>query len=237
MDKRLEELRLNLTDVQERISRAAEKSGRKATDIHLVVVTKTYPAEDVVLLQQLGVNDFGENRVQELLAKTEAIPKPVNWHLIGRLQRNKVRQIVGKTALIHSVDSERLAREIAARAEQGQIENILLQVNITGEDSKQGLAGAELLKLLPTFEELPALKIRGLMTMAEFEASPERLEETFRKTRKLLIDCQNALSAERADHFDCLSMGMTNDFEIAVRCGATHVRIGSAILGQRPSQA
>ena len=234
---RRSELAWALSSVRERIDAACLAAGRSPEEVSLVAVTKNHPWTDALALYSLGERDFGENRVQELLPKIEQMAEQglnPRWHLIGTLQRNKVKYISGKTALIHSVDSERLAREISRQAEERSLtERILLQVNYSGEASKQGFRPADLLRVLPQLAALPGLHFGGLMTMAEQGATPERLEETFSGVRELLVQAQNALPSTDGTDFTCLSMGMTEDFEIAVRCGATHLRIGSALLGQR----
>ncbi len=238
--ERKAEIQENLADVKRRLAVACEEAKRKPEDVLLVVVTKTYPWSDILALYELGERDFGENRVQELQAKMaeEALPQTeIHWHQIGTLQRNKVKYISGKTSLIHSVISLDLAREISRKALQnGLTENILLQVNITNEASKHGFKREELLASLEELAGLEGLRLRGLMTMAEEGVSEERLEETFLAAKALLAEARDRLPSPQRETFTELSMGMTQDFETAVRCGATIVRIGSAVLGQRKSR-
>ncbi len=235
--KRKEEISKNLKTVRRNIAEAAESCGRDPEKIRLLVVTKNHPASDAYALWQLGERDFGENRVQELTAKMEELAETdaeVNWHMIGTLQRNKVKYISGKMAMIHSVDSLRLARRIQNQAEKRNVtEEILLQVNYSGEESKHGFSPEGVKEALPELLTLPSLHLRGLMTMAEYDVSEERIEETFDGVRKLAETLKTEMPEEKAARFDRLSMGMSHDYEIAVRCGATDLRIGSAILGQR----
>jgi len=222
-----------LESVRRRIAAAAQRAGRAASDVRLVVVTKEVPASRVAEAIAAGAGDLGENRAQELVAKTAALgadAERVTWHFIGTLQRNKVRDVVGRVRLIHSVDSVALGRAIARRAEgMGQTQDVLLEVNVAGESSKHGLTPADASSTLAALASEPALAVRGLMTIAP-EGDPGRARAAFAQLREL----RDALAAEvGGTRVTELSMGMTSDFEPAIEEGATIVRIGSAIFGPR----
>jgi len=222
----------NINDVKERIKRAAEKSGRSADDILLVAVTKTVPVSTIELAVQKKVNEFGENRVQELIEKYDILKERCNWHFIGRLQTNKVKYIVDKVSMIHSVDRLNLAQEIQKRAEAvGRVMDILVQVNISGEDTKAGISPEELVPFLKSIADFPNIRVKGLMTIAPFASDPEDIRWVFRKLKNISID----IARENIDNIDMqyLSMGMSNDFEVAIEEGANIVRIGSSIFGER----
>lgn len=200
------------------------KAGRKQKDIKTVVVSKTQPADELMGLYNLGCCDFGENRVPELLEKM-TFPfhghGQVQWHFIGPLQKNKVNKIIGKTALIHSVDSVELAKKISEASIEASITTaVLIQVNASGESSKQGFTPAEFVTALPSLRELKGIKIEGLMTMAPLTEDEAPIRRTFSTLRKLRDDAGLV-------H---LSMGMSNDFKIAIEEGATIIRIGSKIF-------
>lgn len=236
-EARRQEIKENLTAVRAELKAALEDCGRAEDEVNLIVVTKNHPWTDAYALWTLGEKQFAENRVQELLPKMEALEEAgasPEWHMIGTLQRNKVKYISGKVRMIHSVDSLRLARMIERQAAQREVkEDVLLQVNYSGEESKHGFSPDELLAALPELEALPHVRLRGLMTMAEEGVSEDRIKDTFDGTRKLKEKAREALKEENRAAFDRLSMGMTQDFVLAVRSGATDVRIGSAVLGQR----
>ena len=220
-------IRENLASVQARISQAARVSGRSEQDIQLLGVTKYAPDEDVQQLIDAGLLVLGENRVQNARARLERFPE-AEWHFIGRLQTNKVRYLE-QVALIHSLDRWNLAEVLDARAKHwGKIQDVLIQVNVSGEDSKTGLAstdaGGFAERLL---EECANLRVRGLMTMAPL-IEAERTRLFFRETRLLYEKLQRDLGVS----WDILSMGMTNDFEVAIEEGATLVRIGSALFSK-----
>lgn len=235
--ERKEEIAEHLAEVKENIARACSESGRDPSEVNLIIVTKNHPWSDAYALWTLGERHFGENRVQELTAKMEDLAKAgasPHWHLIGSLQRNKVKYISGKLQMIHSVDSLRLAEMLQKQAEKRDIrEEILLQVNYTGEESKHGFTPEGVKENLQAIEALPNIRLRGLMTMAEYDADEERIAETFSGVRQLRDELKGLLKPENQASFERLSMGMTHDYEIAVRCGATDLRIGSAILGER----
>lgn len=210
----------NLKSIHERINAAQARSERSAASVTLIAVTKTVSVERISEAQQCGESVFGENRVQELNAKYPEI-KNAHWHLIGHLQTNKVKYAVGKAELIHSVDSLHLAEAINAAAEKlGIVQDFLLEVNISGEESKYGLTIDEIADIMKETEKLKNIRFRGFMTMAPKAASESEIRAVFRRAHDLFVQ-YNA---------DILSMGMSGDFELAVEEGATHVRVGSAIF-------
>lgn len=222
----------NYDIVCENIGNACSRSGRMRDDVKLIAVSKTKPVSDIEELYGHGVRVFGENKVQELCDKYEALPKDIEWHMIGHLQRNKVKYIVGKAALIHSVDSLRLAMQIEAEAaKKNVIANILIEVNVAEEESKFGLKADEALKNITEIAKLPHIRIKGLMTIAPFVENPEDNRKYFKKLQQLAVDIQ----AKNIDNVDMneLSMGMTGDYMVAVEEGATYVRVGTGIFGER----
>lgn len=221
-----------LRSVRERIRQAALRAGRNPEEVTLIAVSKTKPAEMIQEAYGCGQRVFGENRVQELTEKLTALPQDISWQLIGHLQTNKVRQIIGKAALIHSVDSIRLAEELQRESEKkGVVTELLLEVNIAGEESKFGLRPEDLESAAVRIAQMPSLKLRGLMTVAPFTAIPEENRKYFRQIRQLAVDIKD----KNIDNvtMDILSMGMTGDFEVAVEEGATMVRVGTGIFGGR----
>jgi pyridoxal phosphate enzyme (YggS family) len=212
----VQKLRANLAAVEERIGKACARAGRRRAEVTLVAVTKTVAAEVAGLLPELGVFDLGENRPQELWRKAEALPKEIRWHLIGHLQRNKIDRTLALVQMVHAVDSVRLlhALEAEAIAQRGEIA-VLLEVNASGEASKQGFAPAE----LPDLSALKQVKVRGLMTMAALQ-DPEACRPTFVRMREM---------RDQLGLTD-LSMGMSNDFEIAIEEGATFIRLGTVLF-------
>lgn len=232
MSANMEYIAENISDIKERIRRAAAKSGRKETDITLVAVTKTVEPERIIKAIEEGIVDLGENRVQELNEKYDNIRRECKWHLIGHLQTNKVKYIIDKVKLIHSVDSLELAHEIQKRAEKaGRVMDILVQVNVAGEETKSGIAPQETLDFIREIAVLGNIKVRGLMTIAPLAAKPEEVRYVFRDLRNKLID----IKKENNDNIDMtyLSMGMSNDFEVAIEEGSNIVRVGTAIFGKR----
>lgn len=222
----------NLKKVQENIVLAAKRAGRNPDDITLIAVSKTKPAEMIKEVYDCGVREFGENKVQEILQKSELLPPDISWHMIGHLQRNKVKAVIGRAKLIHSVDSVRLAEEISKQAfNSGIVVNILLEVNVAGEETKYGFRPDELNDIFPKIAALPNIFIRGLMTSAPFVADPEDNRIYFRQLKQLCVDLRNKNIDNTS--MDVLSMGMTNDYEVAVEEGATCVRVGTAIFGER----
>ena len=222
----------NIRAVKEMIARACEKSGRKAEDVTLIAVSKTKPVEMLMEAYACGCRDFGENKVQELLDKYEVMPKDIRWHMIGHLQRNKVKYIVDKVYLIHSVDSLRLAEEISKEAAKKNVcVNILIEVNVANEETKFGTTCEEVRQLVQDIAKLPNICIKGLMTIAPFVQDAEENRIYFSKLKKLAVD----IMEENIDNItmEILSMGMTGDYGVAVSEGATCVRVGTGIFGIR----
>jgi pyridoxal phosphate enzyme (YggS family) len=227
-----EQIRRNVEEIRRRIARAAEKSGRRPEEIKLVAVTKTVEPLRIIEAIDAGVADLGENRVQELCEKYSLVDRQCQWHLIGHLQTNKVKYIIDKVKMIHSVDSEELAREIQKRAEKaGRHIDILVQVNIAKEESKFGIDKEEAEDFIRSLSKYNNLKVKGLMTIAPFTDNRDEIRHVFRELRKVFID----ISRKNIDNIDMesLSMGMSNDFEIAIEEGSTIVRIGTSIFGRR----
>ncbi len=225
-------LKENLEQVQSNIRKACVRSGRNYDDVTLIAVSKTKPLSDIEELITYGIEEYGENKVQELCDKFENVSRPVNWHLIGHLQTNKVKYIVDKACLIHSVDSLHLAKEIEKEAaKKNVIVNILIQVNIAHEDTKFGISEAEVYDLINSIKAFEHIKVRGLMTIAPFVEDSEENRIHFRNLNQLLLD----IKSKNIDNIDMsiLSMGMTNDYEVAIEEGATMVRVGTGIFGAR----
>lgn len=222
----------NLKEVEERIRQACVRSGRNRNDVTLIAVSKTKPAEVLQEAYDLGVRTFGENKVQELTEKYDRLPGDIQWHMIGHLQRNKVKYIIDKAELIHSVDSLRLAEAIEKEAEKHDVIcNVLIEVNVAGEESKYGVAPEELNDLIMEISRFRHIRVRGLMTIAPFVENPEENRPIFARLRKLSVD----IASKNIDNItmSVLSMGMTNDYEIAIEEGATMVRVGTGIFGAR----
>lgn len=226
-------LKENYELVKENIKTSCEKAGRDVSEVTLVSVSKTKPLSDIEeLLQTTDALDFGENKVQELVDKYENISRPVNWHMIGHLQTNKVKYIVDKACLIHSVDSLNLAKTIEKEAaKRNVIANILIEVNVAGEETKFGISCEEVLPLIMSIKDMEHIRVKGLMTIAPFVDDPEDNRVHFRKLRDLSLDIQSK-SIDNID-MSVLSMGMTNDYQVAVEEGATIVRVGTGIFGAR----
>ena len=224
----------NIARVKDSIDEALRVSGREKGSVTLIGVTKVFPVEYAEAAAVSGLTDLGENRVQELVPKVErfsSLGLDVNWHLIGTLQKNKVKYIIGKTALIHSVNSVELAEEISKRSESNNVTSrILLQANVSGEESKHGFAPHELKPAIDRIMELPSIEICGLMTMAPIEEYEGQAREVFAKTRVIYEDLKNYTGLES---WNVLSMGMSQDYRSAVYEGSTHIRIGTAIFGNR----
>ena len=224
-------IRENLEEVERRIAAAAERSGRKREDILLVAVTKTHPADMMNEAIRLGVTDIGENKPQEVRDKYADV-LPVKWHLIGHLQTNKVKYVIDKVCLIHSVDSVKLMDEIERQAEKHDVNmDILIQVNISGEETKSGVSVDEVEELLLHAGTLKRVKVKGLMTIAPKTDDSVTNTLHFDNMRQLFIDIQK----KKYDNVNMkyLSMGMSGDYETAIECGANIVRVGSAIFGER----
>ena len=216
-------LQSNLSDIHKRIEAASQRAGRNKDDVTLICVSKTIDAEVINEAVKLGEATFGENRPQELRDKLDKV-KGATWHLIGHLQTNKVKYVVGKASLIHSVDSVSLAKAIDERAsKEGIVQDILLEVNISGEESKYGLTLGEIPNIIKEIESLQNLNFKGFMTMAPLGAPEDEIRGIFKKAHALFKEYENHGA-------QILSMGMSGDFEIAVEEGATHVRVGSAIF-------
>ena len=225
-------LKDNLARVEERISRACIRARRSRDEVTLVAVSKTKPVEMLREAYGLGVRVFGENKVQEIRDKYEEMPPDTEWHMIGHLQTNKVKYIVDKVKLIHSVDSVKLAETIEKEAAKHNISvDILLEVNVAEESSKFGLRTVEVLPVFEQIAQLPHINIRGLMTIAPFVEDPEENRPVFADLHKLYVD----IKEKNIDNgtVSILSMGMTNDYEVAIEEGATMVRIGTGIFGAR----
>ncbi len=222
----------SLKQVQENIKIACEKAGRDPSEVTLIAVSKTKPIETLQEAYDLGVRVFGENKVQELDKKIEALPDDISWHMIGHLQRNKVKYIAGRVALIHSVDSYRLAEEINIQAKKRNVTiPILIEVNVAGEESKFGVSPEDTELLIREIAELDGLHISGLMTIAPYVVDSEENREIFHKIKDLSID----IAAKNIDNvsMDILSMGMTGDYMVAIEEGATMIRVGTGIFGER----
>ncbi len=225
-------IRENIEHVRENIRAACEKNGRKAEDVTLIAVSKTKPISMLQEAYECGCRDFGENKVQELVEKWEQMPKDIRWHMIGHLQRNKVKYIVDKVHMIHSVDSLRLAEEISKEAgKKGVTVSILIEINVAEEETKFGTTCEDAVQLVEEIAKLPHLVIKGLMTIAPYVENAEENKQYFEKLRQIYVDINhknidNVYMAE-------LSMGMTGDYETAIAEGATYVRVGTGIFGER----
>lgn len=222
----------NLNTVHENIKKACEKSGRNPEDITLIAVSKTKPVSLLEEAYQAGCRHFGENKVQELCDKYEVMEKDINWHMIGHLQTNKVKYLIGKTVLIHSVDSYKLACEIEKQAAKHDcIMDILIEINIADEETKFGVSEEAVIELVKNVAKLPHVRIKGLMTVAPYVADSEENRPFFRKIKQLSVDIDN----QNIDnvYMDVLSMGMTGDYMVAIEEGATVVRVGTGIFGER----
>ena len=227
-----EQLASRLEDVRRHMAEAARRSGRLPGEITLVAVSKTVPVELVKIAYNLGVTDFGENRVQEALTKIAGFhPQGMRWHMIGHLQSNKAGKAAGSFDFVESVDSLHLAQALSRHAgEQGKRLPVLLQVNVAGEESKEGMALDEAPALARQIAELPAITVQGLMTIAPLVEDAEEVRPVFRGLRNLRERLQNEIPQCSWQH---LSMGMTGDYRVAIEEGATIVRIGRAIFGER----
>jgi pyridoxal phosphate enzyme (YggS family) len=221
----------NLKIVHKKIKEACERAGRDESEVTLIAVSKTKPIEDIKRCFEAGERNFGENKVQELDVKIKELPE-AKWHMIGHLQRNKVKNIIGKVELIHSLESERLAIEINKQSEKaGLCTPVLVKINIGDEESKFGIKACEAKDFIKKISTYKNLKVKGLMTVAPYVENNEDNRVLFRKMYDLFIDIKN----ENIDNvsMDILSMGMTNDYEIAIEEGATVVRVGTGIFGAR----
>lgn len=222
----------NIQEVRHNIINACNKSGRDPKDVTLIAVSKTKPVEYIEEALKTGILDYGENKVQELCDKYDTLSKDIKWHMIGHLQRNKVKYLVGKTKLIHSVDSLRLAEQIESDfGKHNEIAYVLIEVNIANEDSKFGVKPEETENLIRKISSLPHIKVIGLMTVAPYVDNPEENRVHFSNMRKLYVD----ITHKNIDNvsMSVLSMGMSGDYQIAIEEGATMVRVGTGIFGER----
>ncbi len=221
-----------VAEVSARIAAACERVGRDPQEVTLIAVSKTMPVEAIREAMACGTVDFGENRPQELRDKQAEITEPLRWHMIGALQTNKLKYVIGKTTLIHSVDSLHLAEAIEEMsAKRELVTEVLLEINIAGEDSKHGVTPEALESLVREVAKFSHIKIRGLMTVAPYTEVAEENRVYFRKMKQLMVDI-NSKNIDNV-YMDVLSMGMTGDYEIAVEEGATLVRVGTGIFGHR----
>lgn len=222
----------NLADVEKHICEACARAGRSRDEVTLIAVSKTKPVSMIEELLPGGTRDFGENKVQELVDKYEVLPKDIHWHLIGHLQRNKVKYVVDKACLIHSVDSMRLAETISEEGvKKGVTVPVLIEVNVAGEESKFGVTLEETEGLVREIAKLPSIQIKGLMTIAPYVEDPEENRVHFSRLKQLSVDIKN----KNIDNvsMDVLSIGMTGDYQVAIEEGATMVRVGTGIFGER----
>jgi PLP dependent protein len=231
MENRFQTIAANLQSVRERIVRAAERSGRRADEITLVAVSKTHPAEAIIAAYSAGVRHFGENRVQEWEAKQPKVAElDATWHLIGHLQSNKARRAAHLFRRVDSLDDLALAKKLHAAADaEGKCLPVLIEVRLGGEETKSGIADAELPSLAASIAPFAHLDFAGLMTIPPFFDDPERVRPYFRKLRVL----RDNTSRQLGRPLPILSMGMSHDFEIAIEEGATEIRVGTALFGAR----
>lgn len=225
-------LKENLANVEKNIEQACKNAGRSRDEVTLIAVSKTKPVEMLQEIYDENIRDFGENKVQELCSKMGQLPSDIRWHMIGHLQRNKVKYIVGKVELIHSVDTYRLAEEINIQAKkQNVIVPILVEVNIAHEESKFGISAEDAILLVEEISKLENIRIKGLMTIAPYVENQEDNRLYFRKIKQLSVDITN----KNIDNvfMEILSMGMTGDYMVAIEEGATMVRVGTGIFGER----
>ena len=222
----------NIRSVEARIQSACERAGRSRDEVTLICVTKTMPVEDLRQAYDAGQRSFGENRVQEINDKFPQLPEDIQWHMIGHLQTNKVKYMMDKVVMIHSVDSVRLAKAISKQAvKAARVMDILIEINAAGEESKFGLDYDGVLSMIKEIAPLPGIRICGLMTVAPYTDDPETNRVFFRNLRELAVDIDRQSIDNVSMTF--LSMGMTGDFEVAIEEGATHIRVGTAIFGKR----
>ena len=225
-------IQANLKEVEQNILTACNKCGRSRDEITLIAVSKTKPVSMLEEAYSAGIRNFGENKVQEMCEKYEVMEKDIRWHMIGHLQTNKVKYLIGKTALIHSVDSYKLACEIEKQAAKHNcIMDILIEVNIAEEETKFGLSEEDVINLVKQIAQLPHVRIQGLMTVAPYVVDSEENRPFFRKIKQLSVDINN----QNIDNvsMNILSMGMTGDYMVAIEEGATMVRVGTGIFGER----
>ncbi len=219
----------NWAAIREKVEAACARANRPASDVTIVAVSKTHPASAIAEAAAAGAVDFGENYAQELAGKQAELALPIRWHYIGRLQRNKAKLVAGKVALVHAVDSVELAIELGKRA--AQVQPILLAVNLGGEASKGGVTGETALAIAKDLAAVANVCLDGLMTLPPPSEDPEASRPVFEELREL----RARIASELGRPLPVLSMGMSGDYELAIACGATHVRIGTAIFGSRPA--
>ncbi len=222
----------NLAEIERRIEAACRRSGRRREDVTLIAVSKTKPVSMIGEAMGEGILDFGENKPQELRDKYEVLPKDIRWHMIGNLQRNKVKYVVGRAVMIHSVGSLELAETIEKEAaKKGLRMPCLVEVNIAGEETKSGIAPEETEEFMRKLAGFEHLSVKGLMTIAPYVDDPEMNRVHFRSMRNLAVD----IARKNIDNImvNELSMGMTGDFEVAIEEGATMIRVGTGIFGER----
>ena len=222
----------NIEFVEENILNACRKAGRERSEVTLIAVSKTKPVSDIRQAMDCGIRTFGENKVQEIRDKTDKITEPLNWHMIGHLQANKVKYLPGRVCMIQSVDNRKLADEIEKQfAKADTVIDVLIEVNMAGEDSKFGLAPEETPDFVKEISSLPHLNIRGLMTIAPYTEDAESNRIFFKGLREL----KNKINSMDIPgvNMDTLSMGMTGDYQVAIEEGATFVRVGTGIFGER----
>lgn len=225
-------LRENLEEVEQRIQAACTRAGRSRSEVTLIAVSKTKPVGMLEEAYLLGARDFGENKPQEIREKYPQLPQEIRWHMIGHLQRNKIKYIIDKVCMIHSVDSVRLAEAISAEAaKHGIVMPVLVEVNVAGEESKDGVRPEEAEPLIRQISTLPNIRVEGLMTIAPYTENPEENRPHFRNLSKLCVDIRQ----KNIDNVNMcrLSMGMTGDYETAIEEGATMIRVGTGIFGER----
>lgn len=228
----MEELRKNLNTVEERICAACARAGRDRSEVTLVAVSKTKPVPMLQTVYDAGIREYGENKPQEIKDKYPQLPQDIHWHMIGHLQRNKIKYIIDKVCMIHSVDSLSLAEAISKEAvKHERIMPVLVEVNVAGEESKFGVSPEQTEELIRAISVLPNIRVEGLMTIAPYTENAEDNRVHFAALRKLFID----IKEKNIDNVNMcsLSMGMTGDYEVAIEEGATLVRVGTGIFGER----
>ncbi|MCR5799522.1 MAG: YggS family pyridoxal phosphate-dependent enzyme [Lachnospiraceae bacterium] len=227
----------NIENVERNIENACKRGKRERNEVTLIAVSKTKPVDDLKVAYDAGIRDFGENKVQEILDKYDKLPKDINWHMIGHLQTNKVKYIIDKVCMIHSVDSLKLAEEISKRAlAAGVVMPILIEINIGDEESKFGITFDTAVDFLSEIVNLPGIKVKGFMCIAPYTENAEENRIYFKKLKQLYVDITTKNIDNRIvgiDDISILSMGMTGDYEVAVEEGATHIRVGTGIFGAR----